>query len=526
MEKLKPTIEFIKKHLFWILCGIAFVATFTTYYIGSRSLRTKQEVAEKKINSSFKKVEGIKSAGDGFHPNSDTHLELIKLTNKARSELEKAWELKEKAQRPLFEWPDEIGPAKDQFRDLRPIEKAVPFEKDADNKKVQERDRGAYQDLVKNALPRLAAQIGEVWLPEMERVGVDEARKTRIRRARRVVFWNEENQQYWEDKFTKFTNSYNDHRTGIPWTIQVLYAQEDMWILQSILEDIILKTNGTAAANDLAKIKVIDHIFIGRDAQGIVGDVLIAGQEADAKGNADSGGGGGAEGTAKMLEMMKGMGQGGGGGPGVENEPAKVEGQVGDGTNDPANGRYVDQNLAPVGGKSLREAFTKVTPETAYLAIAKRVPVRIGLQMDERAVWDLLANCANARLPLEVKQVRFHSHEPGNRGTLASKFSDGAGRPSGDGESKGADARQGMQQMEEMMKKGGGGGAGESGKAGKNQAALSGYDIPVEIYGIIYLYNPVDPNVVKQIPIGDEGADGTPTEPSASVQTPVGRLRS
>ena len=233
----------------------------------------------------------------------------------------------------------------------------------------------------------------------------------------------------------------------------------------------------------------------------------------------------------QMADMMKNMGGGGegGGGPGLGgNEPVKAEGQVGDGTNDPANGRYVDQNLEPVGGKTLRDSFTNVTAESAYLSIAKRVPVRIGLQMDERAIWELMANCANARLPLEVKQVRFHAHEPGKTGTLASKFSDGASKASsGDGESNGGDAAKGMQGMEEMMKKGAGGGAGgESGAVRKGSAALSSYDIPVEIYGIIYLYNPVDPNVVKQIPLGEEDSEGTPGQPSAAVQPPVGRLRS
>ena len=56
----------------------------------------------------------------------------------------------------------------------------------------------------------------------------------------------------------------------------------------------------------------------------------------------------------------------------------------------------------------LRGALTSTTPEDALLAVAKRMPVRIRVAIDQRKLNVLLAQCGNSKLPVEVRQVRIN----------------------------------------------------------------------------------------------------------------------
>ena len=75
---------------------------------------------------------------------------------------------------------------------------------------------------------------------------------------------------------------------------------------------------------------------------------------------------------------------------------------------DPAEKRYVDKNYQPLAGEALRAAMTSTDPEDAYLAVAKRMPVRMRFQMDQRAIPRLLLACSNSPLTIEVRQVRVY----------------------------------------------------------------------------------------------------------------------
>src|SRR5205807_8506253 len=75
---------------------------------------------------------------------------------------------------------------------------------------------------------------------------------------------------------------------------------------------------------------------------------------------------------------------------------------------DPALRRYVDDKFQPLDPARLRGALKSTTPEDALLAVAKRLPVRIRVRIDQRKLNVLLAECGNARLPVEVHQVRIN----------------------------------------------------------------------------------------------------------------------
>ena len=77
---------------------------------------------------------------------------------------------------------------------------------------------------------------------------------------------------------------------------------------------------------------------------------------------------------------------------------------------DPANNRYIDATYTPIAADRLRQALTSDSPSTedAFLVVAKRIPVRMGVVMDQRQVHRLIAECGNANLVVEVRQVRIN----------------------------------------------------------------------------------------------------------------------
>jgi hypothetical protein len=517
MDQLKPFIALAKKHLFWIISAVVLCLTVATYYMTSKAYETQRTTYTANIDKDFKQAKNVKEAGEvtdlgKFHPNDETHTGMLELTKVAKRELGEAWMIQWKAQQPLLTWPEEKLGAENvaRFRGLRPIEKMVPFVEEAgtpaEESMARIQVRKAYQELVRDALPDLASKIGDVWLPEANRPGVKPERKREIQRAKRVVEWDEKNQSYWESRFTNFNNKFNEDRTGTPRLLQILYAQEDMWVLDSILKDIIAKTNGDAKANDLAKIKKIDHIYIGHDAQGINGQVEIAGKEKPAEGSGDAAGDMSMEMMMQMMMSQSTTSEGG-------TAAAEAKPTYGDGTTDPANGRYVDRDFQPLDATTLRQSFTAMNKDLAYLAVAKRIPVRIGLQMDERAIWDLVANCANARLPLEVRQVRINAHTPGLVGSLASHFTGITGTTAKPAGTSGTTSDGMDENMMMMMMAAQGEGTETGGAITEKIDTSSGFDVPVEIYGIISLYNPPDSTV-----LGDpnESQPAAPTDPTAS----------
>ena len=140
---------------------------------------------------------------------------------------------------------------------------------------------------------------------------------------------------------------------------------------------------------------------------------------------------------------------------------------------------------------------------TIGLAVARRVPVRIAFRMDERKIPDFLAACANSPFAFEVWQTRINRHKPGEG--IAFKGGSAATRADESQDRKGGDLAAGMA--------GGGGGAGaalEGGEGGDEQGGSSAgggalepveirknYDVNVEFYGVVKIYNPVNQKLLK-----------------------------
>lgn len=246
---------------------------------------------------------------------------------------------------------------------------------------------------------------------------------------------------------------------------------------------------------------------------------------------------------------------------------------------DPAEMRYVDEKYQPLPASRLRGALTSRSPEDALLAVAKRMPVRIRVGIDQRRLNVFLAQCGNAKLPLEVRQVRINrppapvggmggygmmagggpgyesGYAPGGMGGFAGGFSgssDGGYSSGGFGGLGGFSAMGGgtaggfggfgTTAGEGYTSPGMMGGTGRPGAVPGSVTADASVDpnmIDVEVYGIVYIYNPVNVNqlnpdvsgssgeasegapVEGAMPPATEAAGGTPAAPAEAAATPA-----
>jgi hypothetical protein len=237
--------------------------------------------------------------------------------------------------------------------------------------------------------------------------------------------------------------------------LEICYTQEDLWVLDGILQ-VIKRTNGDARENFQAPIKQIDWIRLGKAASADAGDVL------------------GAYALLPSAPAANPYAAGGGGMPmGVEASVAIRP--------DPADGRYVDSDYKPVPSSRLRSAMKSSAPSDALFAVAKRIPVQFRVQMDPTKIASLITECGNNSLLIEVKQVRINGKESVGGSSGGGGFGGGGGDA---GYTGGGDT-------------GGGAGGppaspyGGSASAEATASTKSG-DVPVEVYGIVYLFNPVD----------------------------------
>jgi hypothetical protein len=170
---------------------------------------------------------------------------------------------------------------------------------------------------------------------------------------------------------------------------------------------------------------------------------------------------------------------------------------------DPLENRYVDVDLNPVQAETARQALTVATATDAILAVAKRMPVRLQLQVDIRRLNRLLAECGNANLPLEIRQVRINPPAGGaGGGGMGGGMGGGGGMPMMGNMGAGAGGAPPPMGGEGGMMGGGamGGGAmgGMMGGMGRGRVATiaaQSYDVNVELFGLVYIYNP--PNQSK-----------------------------
>ncbi|MCA9105198.1 MAG: hypothetical protein KDA83_07220 [Planctomycetales bacterium] len=570
MDQLKPILDGLKKHGFWVACGAVAVLGVVISFLATSSVQTQADKYRQEIGSAFTSAQGLSgvdpkegltgvtenvstSSGTVF-PNQSTLDEMDRLTDEAKIAAREAWEYQYSQQQRLLVFPADLSDnVRNAFRRLLPIESKLPrYSEIKADQEVRIEFRSAYGDYIRKRLPQLAEMIGAHWNPTAQAAatgstgsvssglgatgmgsgpggaagpmtspmggvvgatGAGTGDESVVDDRPEVVRWNPANQGFWLAASTQFQGrNGNTSSANQPTTHQVMYLQEDLWVLEAVFS-VIKGVNGDADANDLADIKQVDHILVGASA-GTIGSTsaLDAGSSA---------GGGSPQGPGSMdsrMMMMQGSAMPGSGGPrgpsggNSRNSPAAAD------VSDPANLRYVDRDFEPLSASDFFKSLKATTPDDAYLQVAKRIPVRLGFQMKESALINLLAQCANSDPPIEVHQVRINRHKP-EAGSLS-----GAGGGSGTGMSMSGGAPTGPTSVSvggaggQSAAEGtmGAGGSGPGGRGAASAASAPSEDtgvVGVEIYGVVYIFNPVptgtdESNILKLVhPPADQAAD-------------------
>lgn len=182
----------------------------------------------------------------------------------------------------------------------------------------------------------------------------------------------------------------------------------------------------------------------------------------------------------------------------------------------PFHGRYVNSNQEAIPAETVRSTINgeQLPEENLELIVAKRVPFRLAVKMDERKINEFLAYCANSPFAFEVQQIRINMHDPETvlqfKGGVEQRKSVSMDQMGGMG--MGMEGMMGG--MEGMMGMGGGGFTQQKLDALKStdvETRLS-YDVKVEFYGIVRIYNAVRKDFLLK-------AVGLPTETPTEDQT-------
>jgi hypothetical protein len=489
MEDLKKYLGVLAKHSFWIVTAIVLILSTVFFYLTKTSLDESITSRISALNASYNKINDVKGKVT-THPNDYSHKEMDQRLTRLKEDVDRAWEFQYDRQKELLTWPTEafFEPRTHEiFDSLRPFEKKVPFpipdKPPAPLDSITENDRNVYRNYIAPEFPSLARRIGSTWKYTLDPKTMAPTQggfgpppgaggfgppgygaATTTQDSRDLVRWSEDSQKALASAVLPWFS-----RPSPPTIHEIYYAQEDIWILRGLM-DIIATTNAGAQENFQAIVKEIEWIRTGSKTSRDVGNLWQAGSQGQS-GGSPYGGGGPPAGYSGGGSGGMPAGYGGAGGPmgkgGDAMAAARTVVKV-----DPADGRYVDTNFKPLTGAQLRSAMNLVNATDAVNAVAKRVPVRMRLKVDDR-FGRLITECGNGKMMLEVLQVRYNTEDAsgpgGSGGGSASRPAFGSGGGTG-----------GLMNTGESPAPGAGG-----------QASVepSG-EVSIEIYGLIYLYNP------------------------------------
>jgi hypothetical protein len=506
MDQFKTILAVLRKHHFWALGALVLLVLLVSWSMATGKLSKDFDTRKGTINSRFSEMATI--AGEVSPANQEVINAVLQEHNKLTRNVTSAWEFLYKQQQQNNPLPSVLGKTFQTVWESLGPEEPIPGEY-----------LDVYGTFIKRHFPRLLEQVDirrpKTAKPEAGRepAGIPGGPGMRpgvetVEYVGKVV-WDKQN---FDQLMARF--NWGDKPPTSP---QVRLTQEDLWVYETLL-NIVRDLNKDSTSHYNASVKRIVAVDIGRDATKAFADArntLGLGGLSLAGGGTPGMPGAPAAGPGAMPGIMPGampgpmpMGMGAEPmGPGMQGMPGEMMmGRMPAGT-DPTEalllGRYVDENGQPVpvdAGKAKHPYYE-----------FKMMPIRMSLLMDQRKIPELMVKCANSNMPIEIRQLRLSPGQTAKvdyAGTTSNRNL-GAGMnvgspmmgegPGGMGpmmETPGANpygaGGQGGMGLEDMMA----GVPGVGGRAGGLVASegtyVGPYDMPVEILGIIYIYNPPD----------------------------------
>lgn len=493
MDKAKEYLALAQKHHFWVISGVVLLTSLICWWVAKSRLDKEFTDNKTNVESKFASMDGIKKTPD--HPNDKVTEQLRQKVFGIGNNVFEAWELRFEEQKKVPQWQ---GNLTKPFLDW--ITKNPP---DAEIKANWRED---YRYFIRDEIDKLFKQVKARDLVEIANpTNVPPAAANRP--PVRAGFNQPGNQQAligvtheWQGLVAWDEALREDLRFKYRWktpptTLQVRYANEDLWIYRALLA-IIATTNKDAQEHLVASIKRIESLNIGTDVQlpetfyipiaAAPGAVGPGGEGSEGQGQPE-----GMTDTVTGLPPLPGQVGGGQGEAGAEPAAAVSQDQITDA--EIKNGRYVDAKGKQVG-------WNQADPFAEF----KIMPFEMHLLMDQRKIPDLLANCANSPLPVEVRQVGITSTEApladtggggeaGSRGRQPPRnmmMQSRGGRMPGEG-AEGLGGGRMSQPRPRPQRQNEGAGAGGATDLG-SAVELRPYDLHVELRGVIYIFNTPD----------------------------------
>jgi hypothetical protein len=473
MDKLKLVLDFFKKYLFWFIFTGTIILVLVCWWMSTTSLAKSFLQEQVKIKKKFDEVKAIDDEKQQ-HPTQDYIKAVNEKNQKLKEGVLKVWEALYKEQKDNNTWPEEVlGEAAAKKIDKMGPDEKIPAEL---RERYQNYIKGYFPTLYKiidlrhpadapeggggNAEPVQPRQIMGLRIPM---IGRRAAANVENENMVGTVEWDDNDRTRLEDRFNWKTRPDSD---------VIRIKQEDLWVYKTLLQVIRDTNNEGDPEHPLANVKRIEWIQIGADA---ISSWSAADQSVFKAGEAAPGNPRDARSAPAGRDA---------GAAAAESKEALLK------------DRYVDDKGVGLDAEAKQ-------PYSEF----KMMPISMKLHMDQRKISKLLVACVTSPMPIEVRRVRIR---PGAGGELLDAGATGAAASTGGG---GRDYNRRTVDRGPARAAAAGGG-GEEGAAGS-------YEIPVEIQGIIYIYNEPDKNTLGTGTVGEIPAATAPgAEPGAPGATP------
>lgn len=552
MGQLAPVIDWIKKNFFWLGCGFVTVATIATWFVASSSIQTDITAYHRTLKASAKKAKDLlqevpldrldDTDFTPIHPNFSTEEGMKEELAKTVDSIIQGWQQRYDDQKAIFKWPDVIQnqgfteffgqydppetypvPTWDFDPKIKPLlslyrskisehmvylcgDEILRAHWNYDPSEVTVAAVSAATGGGQRGGPPSGAGGGRGGAGPPGGGGRPDA-GNQIDTNKYAVIWSSRNQEYWNKKMTSFQDR-DDNRRPVnePTPTQCYMLQQDLWLLEAAFK-IVREVNGNSTSNDLSKIKQIDHIAFGRDVGGVLGELTevddrLANDTLAQVANATQGGP--PSGPPETTRGGPGGAPGGGG-----------DALIG---HTSYHNRYVNKDLEPIDEEILRDIITgDVLPETnVELIVAKRVPFRIALKMDDRQIIAFKTACANSVFAFEINQFRINKHTSGgDEIEIAGGTGGGGGGGARGGGDRGAAGSGG-----DLSMGGVGGGTATAGPSISSSGVetRTNHDVNVEFTGIVKIYNPVRADFLRKA-TGIDTSEVDPNDAASNSST-------
>src|SRR6478752_2166623 len=113
MDQLRTALVWLKKHHFWVLCGLVAIIALGSWAKASGKMDALFGTSSSAIKGEFGNVKKLRD--DPFHPNEDVNTKQQAQTKQQAADVAKLWQqLYDRQRQHVLEWPTEL--TKD-FRD-------------------------------------------------------------------------------------------------------------------------------------------------------------------------------------------------------------------------------------------------------------------------------------------------------------------------------------------------------------------------------------------------------------------------